>query len=260
MSLRRIYGMILRYTYLMRRNFDRMSDAFYWPVVDLLLWGLTGRFAMQLAPDSKFIQIVITGLVFWYIVARIQGEISVNLLEEFWNDNLVNLFVSPLTFWEWVVSVLLNGIFKALLSFIFAAGLAFLLYKIAVLSYGIYLIPYLFLLSLTGWTMGYLISGLIFRYGTKIQFLGWTLVFIISPFSAVSYPVSVLPLWAQKVSAFIPTSYVFEGLRDVIDNGHFDLHKFFISLGLNIIYLVLSLIYIKNCFNKALNRGLINLN
>src|SRR5688500_9820210 len=213
MSWHRIYGIMLRYTYLMLRNFDRMADAFYWPVIDLVLWGLTSLFIQELAPDSRIIQIIISGLVFWYIVSRIQGEISVNLLEEFWNDNLVNLFVSPLTFWEWIVAVLINGIGKALLTFVFAAILALLLYKVGILAVGIYLIPFLFLLSLTGWTMGFLISGLIFRYGSKIQFLGWTLVFVIFPFSAITFPVSILPNWAQQIAALTPTSYVFEGLR-----------------------------------------------
>ena len=258
MKWHRIYGMILRYTYIMLRNLDRLSDAFYWPVVDLVLWGLTSLFIQELAPGSKVIQIIITGLVFWYIVARIQGEISVNLLEEFWNENLVNIFVSPLTFWEWIVAVLINGVLKALVSFVFAGVLALLLYKVGVFSFGLYLVPYLFLLSLTGWTMGFLISGLIFRYGSKIQFLGWTLVFVISPFSAVSFPVSILPVWAQHVAQFVPTSYVFEGLREVINTGHFDPNKFWISLFLNLIYLVLSLFFIKACFKKALNKGLIS--
>ncbi|MBI4363273.1 MAG: ABC transporter permease [Candidatus Doudnabacteria bacterium] len=259
MSWSRIYGLVLRYGYLLLRNPDRAADTFYWPTIDLFVWGLTGLYLEQLSGNFLVIQIIVSGIVFYYLIFRTQGEISVNLLEEYWSHNLVNIFVSPLKFGEWLLAVVLNGIIKGLLGFVFAGAIAFLLYKIAVFSYGLYLIPFIFLLMLTGWFMGFFISGVILRYGTKIQFLAWTFVSVLAPFSAIYYPVTVLPLWAQKVSAFIPTSYVFEGLREVINTGHFDPAKFWISLFLNIIYLSLSLVYINSSFKKALERGLINI-
>lgn len=258
MRLHRIYGLFLRYSYLIYRNFDRAADTFYWPTIDLFLWGLTGLYVERFAGELNILVAIISGLVFWYLVFRAQGEISVNLLEEFWSHNLVNIFVAPVKFSEWVVSVLINGLTKALASFIFAAALAFLLYKISIFDLGFYVIPYMFLLLLTGWTFGFFIAGIIFRYGSKIQFFGWTLVYLISPFSAVYYPVSVLPGWAQTVAAFIPTSYVFEGLRNIIHNGQFDMDKFLISLALNVFYLIISIIYIKSSFKRALQKGLIN--
>jgi len=240
------------------RNFDRAVDTFYWPTIDLLLWGITGLYVEKLANNLLLVQIIISGIIFYHIVFKAQGEVSVNLLEEYWSHNLVNIFVSPLTFSEWVVAVLLNGIIKSLLGFAFVAVIAFFLYHIAVLSFGFYLIPFIFLLMLTGWWIGFIISGLIFRYGMKIQFLAWTMVSLISPFSAVTYSLSILPVWAQKVAILVPTSYVFEGMREVISTGHFDLGKFWISLLLNSIYLGLSLIYLKRSFTRALDRGLIN--
>ncbi|MBI3952382.1 MAG: ABC transporter permease [Candidatus Doudnabacteria bacterium] len=259
MTFSRIYALLLRYGYLLTKNPDRAVDTFYWPTIDLLVWGLTGLYVEKLANNFQVVQIIISGIVFWYIIFRAQGEISVNLLEEFWSHNLVNIFVSPISFWEWITAVLLNGVIKALLGLVFTAILAFALYHVSVISYGLYLIPFVFLLLISGWFIGFFIAGMILRYGTKIQFLAWTLVSVIAPFSAVYYPVSVLPDWAQKISAIIPTSYVFEGLREIINTGHFDLVKFMISLLLSLIYLALSLIYIKNSFRKALERGLINI-
>ncbi len=257
--LPRVYALILRYGYLLRRNPDRLSDTFYWPTIDLLVWGLTGLYLAKLAGEFFVIQVIVSGIVFYYLIFRVQGEISVNLLEEFWSHNLVNIFVSPLKFWEWIAAVVLNGVIKGLLGFIFAGLVSMFLYQVGVFSYGFYLLPFCLLLMLTGWFMGFFVSGLILRYGTTIQFLAWTLPNALVPFSAIYYPLSTLPDWAEKVSLLVPTSYVFEGLREVINSGHFDPAKFWISLTLNLAYLALALIYIRSSFKKALEKGLINI-
>ncbi|MBI2355766.1 MAG: ABC transporter permease [Candidatus Doudnabacteria bacterium] len=258
MSWSRVYAIILRYSYLLFRNPDRAADTFYWPTIDLFVWGLTGLYVEGLAGNLLIINIIISGIIFYHIIFRTQGEVSVNLLEEYWSHNLVNIFVSPLRLSEWLIAVVVNGIIKGLLGFVFTGLVALFLYKIAVFSYGFYLIPFIFSLMLTGWFMGFFIAGIVFRYGTKIQFMAWTFTSLFAPFSAIYYPVTFLPVWAQKVAAILPTSYVFEGLREVIHTGHFDPNKFWISLLLNLFYLSLSIVYIRSSFRKALDRGLIN--
>jgi ABC-2 type transport system permease protein len=243
----------------MYRNFDRLADAFYWPLLDLLLWGLTALYVEQLFSNFLFIKLILSGLIFWYIIYRVQGDITVNLLEEYWSHNFVNIFVSPLTFNEWLVSLLVNGVVKGAVSFSFAALIALILYHVKIFALGFYILPFALLLMLSGWAIGFAIAGLFFRYGQKIQFLAWTLVYVISPFSAIYYPVSILPFWAQKISAIIPTSYVFEGIRQVLNTGSFNSAGFYISLVLNLFYLALALLYMRASFRKALERGLINI-
>jgi len=258
MKFHRIYGMFLRYTFLMRRNFDRITDAFYWPTLDLLIWGLTSLYIQELAQNGLLIKMVLTCLICWYIVYRIQGDITINLLEEYWNHNLVNIFVSPLTFSEWMAAMILNGFLKTIVTFVYAGALAFLLYHVGIFSLGWYLLPYAFLLVLTGWAFGFFIAGLILRYGLKIQTIAWTLVYVIFPFSAVFYPVSVLPEWIHPLVKFIPSSYVFEGLRQAISTQTFNLAGFYTSLVLNILYLAAIIVFLRFSFHKALNRGLIS--
>lgn len=258
MKLHRIYAIILRFMYLFRHSLDRLSDAFYWPTLDLLLWGITSSYFRSYLPQtSQIVLIILGGILLWIIVWRGQYEITVGILEDLWNRNLVNIFVSPLKFSEWVVSLVTLGIIKAIISFSFGILVAFVLYKIKIFSYGLYLIPLSLLLIMTGWWMGFFIAGLILRYGTKIQTLAWTAPWIISPFSAIYYPVSSLPEWAQTVALLIPTSYVFEGAREVIEKGTLDPNKLYISLLLNSIYIVLSLIFLKKSFNKVLEIGLV---
>jgi ABC-2 type transport system permease protein len=235
-----------------------MSDVFYWPTIDLLLWGLTSSYFRSFISDKNhIIMMIVSGILLWIIVWRGQYEITVNLLEELWSKNLINLFVSPLKFSEWLVSVVIVGILKAVISFSFAGLVAFMLYKVKIFSLGFYLLPLSGLLIITGWWVGFLVGGLILRYGTKIQTFAWAAVMLISPFSAIYYPLSTLPAWAQKVAVFVPTSYVFEGARQVIDHGSLDWNKLLVCLAINLVYLTLALRFINSSFSKILKKGLV---
>ncbi len=258
MKIHRIYGLILRYIYHFRKSWDRLSDAFYWPAIDLFVWGITSTYISKFAPNfPQFILIIMSGLLLWLILWRAQYEISINLLEEYWNRNLINIFVSPVKFSEWVVTVMLLGFIKASLSLPFAALLAYFLYKFNIFMYGIYFLFFIFLLFLTGWAVGFLVSGIILRFGTRIQTLAWTTIGLLSPITAVYYPVSILPSWIQKISYLLPPTYVFEAGRSLIFKGTLDSRGLLISLILNIIYLSLTFWFLKRSFDRLLDQGLV---
>ncbi len=260
MKWHRIYAIILRYIFLLRRSYDRMSDMFYWPLIDLFIWGLTSVYIRKFSPNTPgIILAILSGLILWYIVWRGQYELTVGLLEDLWNKNFVNIFVAPLRFSEWIISLILLGVGKAIISMSFTAVIAYILYKTSIFNLGFSLIPFVFLLLMTGWWIGFLVGGLILRLGTRVQTFAWTMAYVISPFSAVYYPVSTLPTWAQYIAATLPTSYIFEGMREVLYKGHLDWNKIAISFILNIFYLFITMIFLKNSFNKVLDRGLVNL-
>ncbi|MGI5828078.1 MAG: ABC transporter permease [Patescibacteria group bacterium] len=259
MKLHRIYAIILRYMYLFKHSFDRLSDAFYWPTIDLLLWGLTSSFLKSFAPNaSTIVLIIVSGILLWIIVWRAQYEITVNLLEDLWNKNLINIFVSPLSFNEWISSFLVIGLIKGLLSIAFASVVAYILYKVQILTLGFYLLPFIALLILIGWSVGFFVAGLILRFGTRVQTFAWTLVAILMPFSAIYYPLSILPQWAQTVARLIPTSYIFEGAREVIETGNISIDKLIWSFGLNLVYLIASFLFLRQSFRTILNKGLVS--
>lgn len=260
MSIHRIYAIIIRYLYLFRHSLDKLSDAFYWPTIDLFLWGVTSLYFRSLAPNAFSIIIMfISGILFWQILWRAQYEISVSFLEDLHNKNLINIFVSPLTFTEWVVSFLFLGMIKASMSFPFAMLMAYFLYKVSIFFYGLYFIPFILLLLISGWWVGFTSAGFILRYGTKVQTLAWTFAGLLIPFSAVYYPVSVLPSWARQIAYLLPTSYIFEGMREVLNKGTLDNNKIFISFFLNLLYLFISILFLRSSFKKVLNKGLVKI-
>ena len=258
MNWNRVYAIFLRHLYFLRRSYDRISDTFYWITLDLVIWGITGIYFQRFSPDAQYVVfMIISGVLLWNITWRAQIEISLGTIEELYNKNLVNLFVSPLTFREWVTGLVIMGAGKAIISFLFGTIIAFFFYHVGIFQYS-YHLPVLFvLLIMSGWWIGFLIASFILRYGTRVQTLAWSFTWLLSPFSAIYYPLEILPKWAQTISYFIPMSYVFEEGRNLLYNGVVDYNKLLISFGLNILYLVLTLWLFRSSFKSVLDKGLV---
>jgi ABC-2 type transport system permease protein len=119
-----------------------------------------------------------------------------------------------------------------------------------------WLIPVSINLCISGWAIGFTVAALIIRYGQKVQTMAWTGAYIIVPFSAIYYPLTILPDWAQKISKIIPTSYIFEAMRQHIASGTIDINKILISFALNALYLVLSVLLFTKAFRISKKKGL----
>jgi ABC-2 type transport system permease protein len=226
-------------------------------VIDLILWGITLSYLKTQAIDTLQISsAILGGILFWIVTWRGQYEISINILTEIWDKNLLNLFVSPLKFSEWLTSLVLLGITKTIISLAFASGVAFLLYKFNIFAYGFYFLPFLALLLMSGWWIGFFLAGAIIRFGARVQTIAWTVPWALAPFSAIFFPREILPFWAQKISEVLPTSYIFEGARQVLLTNELDINKIYVAFILNIFYIAMGLVFLRLSFRKALSNGL----
>ncbi|MBI3984784.1 MAG: ABC transporter permease [Candidatus Levybacteria bacterium] len=257
MNINRIMAMVQRYFYNVKHSYDRLTDMFYWPMMDLLIWGLTGLYFAKLGGDSQHATtVLLTGIIFWIVTWRAQYEITTNLLSEMWDRNLVNIFASPLTVYEWISAVTIFGGLKMIISLLFSAGVAFLLYQYAFLQFGLWLFPIVVSLVITGWAAGFVVAAIIIRFGMKVQTIAWAGAYLIAPFSALYYPISVLPDWAQKVALIFPSSYIFEAMRQHIFTNTISVDKIVISFAINLVFLVLSICLFVLSFNKSKQMGL----
>jgi len=249
--------MVYRYTISTKHNLDRLSDMFYWPALDLFLWGLTGIYFAKISGDFKgTTYVLLTGLVFWIVVWRAQYEINTNFLDELWDKNIVNLFASPLTIYEWILSVIIFGFIKMIASLLFSALLAYMFFGYNILLFGTLIFPIVANLVLSGWAGGFFVGGFLTRFGVRIQTMAWAGVALLAPFSALYFPISILPSWAQQITHFVPPSYMFEGMRQYLTTGTFPINYFLIALALNLFYLVLSITFFVNMFNQSRKLGL----
>lgn len=257
MSLQRILGVFFRYFFVMRKGLNHLADLFYWPLVDILLWGLTSVWIQKQSVDVENLPLILmTALIFWQICWRGSVDISVTLLQEFWHRNLVNLFSTPLKFSEWVVGVLLLSLCKLAITVLFGAVVVYILYALNVFTIGWAFLPFAASLLIFGWSIGFIAASAIIYWGHAVEMFAWMVGYIFAPFSAVFYPISVLPQWAQVISWCLPTTYIFEGMRSVLNHGEFISHYFWISLGLNAIFMVASISLFRFMFEKSRQKGL----
>lgn len=260
MKWHRLYAVLLRHLYATRRSLDRLTDIFYWPTIDLCIWGLTSSYFQKLTgTEGNIFVTIISGLILWIILYMASNTIALTILADLWDRNLMNVLVSPLSWAEWMVGNILLSLVKVVRSFIFTLVLTLVLYKISLFSTMMLLIPHIALLIFTSWWIAFIIIGSILRFGTKIQTLAWALVAVVSPFSAIYYPLSFLPKFAQNIALSIPSSYIFESAREVIATGHYDFVKLGICFGLNCVYVVLSLWYLRSSIDVARKKGLASL-
>ncbi len=258
MKAHRIAAIALRHLYLYKRSISRLMEIFYWPLLDLLIWGFITIYLEQFQGAlPNFLAFFLGALILWDILYRSQQGISVSFLEEVWSRNLLNLFVSPLSPAEFLIATMLISLFKLLSAAFVMAILAWLFYSFNIFLIGVALIPFALNLILLGWSIGILTTTLILRYGQKAEILAWGLAFLFQPVSAVFYPVSVLPLPLQKIAWFIPASHVFEGMRSVIRNEGLPIGHLVWAFGLNACYLVASLLLFYHVFEIVKQKGLL---
>lgn len=96
MKLHRVTALVLRHLYLYRRSLPRIMEIFYWPFLDLVIWGfITLYLARYQTQVPGFVTFFLGALILWDMLFRAQQGITITFLEELWARNLMNLFASP---------------------------------------------------------------------------------------------------------------------------------------------------------------------
>lgn len=239
MSFQVVYAFVLRYLFLYSRNYVRLVELFFWPIMELLVWGSLTVFLNRQAGGTvpQFVSWLIGGVIFWDVLFRAQQGVAISFLEDVWTKNLNNVFVAPVRPVEYLTAGILVGIFRT-----FAAVLVLVVLAAVNFSFNLFtmewsLIPFFASLLLFGWCLGMLSSALILRWGQAAEVLAWAVPFLLQPAAAVFYPLSTLPGWAQVIGKCLPCTYVFEGMRAVLDHQPLDGWGLAISFALDAVWL-----------------------
>lgn len=255
LRLQRLYAFALRHLYPLRRDFDLLSDLLYWPIIDVIVWGVTSQW-LGGNGEASLAGAVLTGLILWNIIWRSQSEVSRNLIDEIWNNNLVNLFSTPLSLGEWMVGVLGLSVLKMSFTVTIISSVIMALYRVNVLALGWWLVPFFIGAVMSGWWVGFLAAGIVIRWGPKVQTVVWTLPGVLLPFSVVFFPLALLPSFLRPISFLLPTTYIFESMRAVLIHGSADWRLLALSFSLNLLYLVGAMLWFRKSFKKSLELGL----
>jgi len=257
-SLLRIFAIHRRHYYLMRGSWPRIAEMFYWPTVQMVMWGFMNQYLTQRA-EGVYIGagMLIAAFLLWDVLFRSQLGVSLAFFEEIYSRNLGYLFVSPLRPQELVLSLLSIAVLRTGLGVGVAAWLAIPFYGFSIFDLGWALVAFFCNLIFFGWAIGLAVVSMVMRYGMGAESLAWALVFVFAPITGVYYPISVLPQWLQYISWCLPPTYVFEGLRELI--GMHTVNMMFLSyaLVLNLVYVAIAAALFLVAFRAARQRGLL---
>ena len=116
---------------------------------------------------------------------------------------------------------MLSSIATSSIGLVVMLVLASVAFGLSFLSYGLLLIPFLLVLFLFGIALGIFASAVALRLGPASEWFIWPVPALISPFAGVFYPVATLPTWMRGIAHALPPSYVFEGMRTIMNGGAF---------------------------------------
>ena len=255
---RRVRAMVLRYVYLYRGSWPRILEMAYWPTLQMIMWGFLTIFLAS--KSGFFVQaagVLIAAVLLWDVLFRASLGVSLSFLEEMWSRNLGHLFVSPLRPGEFVAALTLMSAIRVLIGVIPAALLAIWLYAYSIFDMGLPLIAFFANLQVMGWSFGLVVCGLLMRYGLGAESIAWFAIFAVAPFSAIYYPLSVMPEWLQWIAGILPSTHVFEGMRAVLVDETFRTDLLLNTVALNAAYLTVSVVVFLRFFRSARERGLI---
>ena len=253
-----VRALVLRYTFLYTRSVPRVAEMFFWPVMDLMVWGFLTVYLQHL--DTKVpaaINFLLGSMIFWDILYRAQQAVTISFLEDIWARNLLNIFVAPIRVSEFIAATYVVGFVKILITVGILAGLALGCYHWNLFAMGLPLLPLFANLLLMGWAVGMVTTALIMRWGQSAEALAWGIPFLIQPVAAVFYPLSVLPKWVQPISRAIPATYVFEGMRQVLRGEGLPVNYLAWAFGLNVVYLIGAGFFFNYMFEVAREKGLL---
>ncbi len=254
MNLVRVYAVVLRHYFLSVHQLDRLFTVFFYPTISLVLWGFISRYVQQIQ-SSHLAALLLGGLLLWIVFENVDTDIGISFMWDVWEGNVVNSFSSPITLFEYMFGTIFVGFLKILVTIITLGIIASVFYNFNITALGFGLALFWVNLILFGWAFGIFKLSLILLFGSRLGPLTWSLPLMLLPFSAVYYPVKILPVVAQKIAWFVPLSHVFEGMRYTLTSGKFDFGQFYTAMGFNLIYLILSIFLLVKIFRVVRRNG-----
>ena len=256
-SLNRISALFIRYFYLLKSSWPRIIEIAYWPTMQMVVWGFVSKHFAPSSPELTAGGLLISVVLIWDTLFRSHISYTLAFLEEMWSRNLGNLFVAPLRPWELILSLSSISMIRTLIGMVPAALLAIPFFGVSVFDMGMPLAFFFFNLVLTGWAISQFVTAILIRYGLGAESLSWVLPFLIAPFSCIYYPLSTLPEWMRRIAEFLPTTYVFEGMRALLLDGVWRKDLLLQAFGLNLVYLTIGVVTFLFSFRIARKHGLL---
>lgn len=258
MSIMRTFAIVLRQVYLIRGSMSRLFPLFAWVAVDIVLWGFITKYLNSVSASGfNFVPVLLGAVLLWDFLVRVMQGVTMAFFEDVWSRNFLNIFATPLSIAEYLGGLIISSIATSSVGLAVMFVLSTTVFGLSFATYGVMIVPYLLTLFLCGIALGIFSSAVVLRMGPAAEWFIWPIPALISPFAGVFYPIATLPQWMQYVSALLPPSYVFEGMRAVVAGGSISLSDLLWGAFLAVGYLLLAAWFFARTYRYAVRTGLL---
>lgn len=255
-----IQALVTRQVLLFTRNPVRAFELFFWPIVQLLVWGFVTVFLQREVGGEgfpQFITFLIGAIILWDALFRSQQGVAISFLEDVWTRNLLNIFAAPIRMTEYLAATFAVGLLRVVVTATVLAVIALFAYSFNLFQFQWTLIAFYGNLMMFGWALGIISISMILRYGHAAESLAWAVPFMIQPFACVFYGIDVLPPFMQAIALAMPPAHVFEGMRQLLETGEIHAQHLAFATGLNVLFLGASGFLFSKMLGTARDQGLL---
>lgn len=252
--IERIKGVLIQEYYIGVRSLEIWVDTIFFPLVTTIVFGFVAKYLS--GENLTAASYLLLGMLLWHIVQVSQYSMSMGVLWNVWSRNLSSMFIAPLSIKEYVIAQIISSLIKAIGVSLVLSFSSYFIFGFNVLHIGLVnYILYFLNLVMFAWSIGIVLLGIIFKYGTRIQALAWSCIFLFQPLTAAFFPVSVLPPVLRELAFIFPPTYIFEAARGNLADTSTNLQYIGIAFCINLLYFFISSFVFNWMFNKSKETG-----
>src|SRR5437016_5642976 len=104
-----MWAVVIRNARVWKRDLNLLLAGFYWPLLDVFIWGFLGAWIAQSHAQQfhNYESVALLGILLWQVIGRGCNIMAFTFTEELWSNNVVNLFSLPLRTIEWISGIIL---------------------------------------------------------------------------------------------------------------------------------------------------------
>lgn len=199
---------IIRFTSVfMQTIFPPLVSSFLY----ISIFGFTIGRRMEYVHDMPYLNFLIPGLIMMYLIESSYSNTSSSLFIARWSGHIQEILVSPLSYFEMVLAILIGGLAR---SFVIAAGIygVSLLFTFTPIQHPFVVLFTALFVSLSFSSVGAIVAV----FAEEFEHLTICTTFVITPlifFGGVFHSVGMVPPAIQMMTLFNPIYYMVSALR-----------------------------------------------
>ena len=197
------------------RFFSVFTQTIFPPVVSsflyIFIFGFSLGARIEQIAGVPYLTFLIPGLVMMYVIEGSYANTSSSLFISRWANNIEELLVTPLSYFEMVLAILIGGLARSLVTAtgVYLVSMLFVKFPIAHPGMVFY---FLIFVSLTFSSIGMIVA----LFAEAFEHLSIVTTFVITPlvfFGGVFHSMAMVPPSLRWLTSFNPMFYMVNGMR-----------------------------------------------